>query len=346
MAGTIRGLRFLRSVFVDAFDRIAVRRSIRTSTLIEAGHGFKHSRGPVLSMHTRTLKIPNQLGVIELGTNSLKFHFQSPGDRQVETARVEWEIGFEIFLAKSISVPIQTRILSYVRKLIEDFDLLQAHRQKHEEGNSAHLPLTGIATGAFAHADNAEELFQLLYEEFNIKIQLLDSREEASLLVEGFRPIVQEYPAMLCDFGAGRLEVVYLCSSDHFLHEGFDIGAIKLQQLETLEGEDWDEAKMKKFLQAHLAGARVLPIDKAYATGGTVRAVAQMACSQDLTLAQIQLLSERTRRLGPPSGLSPFRRQHFYPALQLLEEFFKHFKISTLHYRSVGGGDVFMKNLL
>lgn len=296
-------------------------------------------------LDTPPLRIPRRLAVIELGTNSLKLHVQPGVADPITTARVEWEVGFDIFTAKRITLPVESQILRQLHDLLVDYDLLTPRTGAEGESGEDRLQLLGVATGAFRHAENLAELFGTLAERFSLRARLLDSHEEAALLAEGFRPHVQQFPAMLCDFGAGRLEVVYCAAPDQFLHEGFEVGAIRLLQLETLDGDTPDEEIARKYLQAHLAGARVLPIQRAHATGGTLRAIAQVACSQDLTREHLRRLSDNLRRFGPPRGLTPQRRRHFRMALILLEQFFEHFGIQTLHYRSVGGGEVFVRRL-
>src|SRR5437867_3929380 len=88
------------------------------------------------------------LGVLELGTNSLKLHLYSQELERFEPSRVEWEVGFEVYSAGRLSEDTIGEILEQVRQLL----------QQHGLGNRKDL--FGIATGVFPDAENSGELLE------------------------------------------------------------------------------------------------------------------------------------------------------------------------------------------
>ena len=167
----------------------------------------------------QTLKIPpisKMLGVLELGTNSLKLHPYSMDGEVHEPIRVEWEVGFEVYSKGRFSSSTIQNAVEQVKKILGD----------RRDGELEDV--FGVATGVFEDAENTSELLDQLDRDLDVPVRVLTGAEQARLLFLGFRERVSERPAMVFDLGCGRLEKVYLGGGNLYLHDSLPLGVILL----------------------------------------------------------------------------------------------------------------------
>lgn len=274
------------------------------------------------------------LGVVELGTNSLKLHLYSRDLDRFEPIRLEWEVGFEMY-SEGGRFPSATleAIVGGVRRL------LRAH------GLEGRDDLFGIATGAFREAENTDDLLGRLDRELSLPVRVLTGIEEARLLMQGFQATHPQQPTLLFDLGGGRLEMVFLGSCDRFLHETLPLGVIRIQQMASLGTGVLDEPAADRWIREQFREAKRLSSRRIYGTGGTVKALSRVAGAFELTRADLDRIGADVRREGAPAFLSRRRREIFLPGLMVVTHLLHHVGADVVAYHPVGIGEVLMENL-
>lgn len=269
------------------------------------------------------------LGVLELGTNSLKLHLS--GAAETEPLRREWDVGFEVFRARRISEETIEEAIAQARAALERQGI-----------DPAGTPVVGIATGAFREAENASDLLNALYQKTGIPVQVLSVEEEAHLLTEGVRDRILERPAMAFDLGGGALEVIHLGGNGGALRQNLRLGANWLYHLARFASGEWDERQAVKWIETVLLDARPFRMPAIHGTGGTVRAITQVAGTDSIDVESLRAIEERARKDGGPAELSPRRRLLFLPGVMIVRRLVEHVDARVLHYVPVDLGEVLL----
>jgi exopolyphosphatase/pppGpp-phosphohydrolase len=288
--------------------------------------------GPSLVTGSRSLS--GTLGVLELGTNSLKLHLSSADPDRFEPHRVEWDVGFEVYSSRNISEETIASTIAQVLGLFGEYGV-----------DPAKGPVFGIATGAFRDAENTPALLDRLYEEAGVPVRVLSLEEEASLLLEGAESLIRERPGIAFDLGGGSLEMVHLGSDGHSLRENLPVGAIRIFHLGTFASGNWDEGPAAQWIKKGFEKARAFQLPMVHGTGGTVKAIAQTAGSASIPMDTVRRIEETTRRQGAPGALSNRRRELFLPGLLVVRHLMEHVGAQTLQYTRVDLGEVLLSRL-
>lgn len=273
------------------------------------------------------------MAVLELGTNSLKLHLYRPEENRFWPYKREWEAGYDIWSVGSLSETGIEAILADVRELLDEHDL-----RDNEE-------LFGVATGALAEAENNGVLVQRLGRECAIPIRVLTGNEEANLLIHGFAEHLDKRPSVILDLGGGRLRTVVVGESWN-LTETLALGVIQVQQVGAFASEDWHQDTAERYILEQLKNAHRGPfLPDVYATGGTVKAISQVAGTPHLSLEILDEVEQSVRRNGVPDYLSARRRGIFMPGLLVLRHVLHHVGGERLHYHHFQLGDTLMEHL-
>ncbi|MGH9360468.1 MAG: Ppx/GppA phosphatase family protein, partial [Thermoanaerobaculia bacterium] len=242
---------------------------------------------------TTSARDTETIGVVELGTNSLKLHLHTDGGERCEPSRVEWDVGHQIDSTRGISKETIDGTMEQIGRLLRD------HR-----ADPSLDPIFSIATGAFRHAENTSALLDRLFRELGIPGRILTAEQEASLLAEGAGWKIRERPWMVFDLGGGALELVHMGANGTLLREDFPLGAIHIYRLGSLSRGVWDHHEAERRIVHTLQKARSFQLPTIHGTGGTVKAITQVAGRQEVLAEGVRELEERTRTEGPPRGLS------------------------------------------
>ena len=297
-------------------------------------HDLAHGSGSVaLSVETRlALTMSSTLGVLELGTNSLKLHVYRPGEDRFASYKHEWEAGFEIYSSGSVSDGTIEAILLDVRELLDDLSF------NPED-------LFGVATGAFVEAENSAQLLKRIDRELSIPVRVLTGNEEANLLIHGFGDLVKRRPLVILDLGGGRLKKVMVGESLNF-DESLDLGIIKVQQVGSFDASDWQEETAARYIREQLKSSRPGPFSPdVYATGGAVKAISQVAGTTTITRKVLNEVESVARENRFPESLSERRRRVFLAGLLVVRHVLDHVGGERIHYHHFRLGDTLMLHL-
>jgi exopolyphosphatase/pppGpp-phosphohydrolase len=274
------------------------------------------------------------LGVLELGTNSLKLHLCGQDRILPEPLRIEWEMGFEVYAMRCLSDASIQSATEQVRRLLD----------RCPTGGLEGV--FGVATGVFEEAENTAELLDRLDREFDIPVRVLAGPELSRLLALGFQDRVLDRPAMVFDLGCGRLERVFLGAGDgKFLHDSLPLGVLRVFHLASFDSGEWNEEAATRFIRENLRGAKSLALSRIHGTGGALRTVAQVAGTHELTREVLARVESETREHGPPRFLSPRRQAIFLPGVVILKHLLEHAGAERVTQHPVDLGTVLMDRL-
>ncbi len=275
------------------------------------------------------------LGVLELGTNSLKLH-RSKGDRErYQPVRSECEVGFDICSTGRLATDTMAEAIEHVARLLT--------RCEVEEVDT----IVGVATGVFGEVENLEEFLARLRREVGVPVRVLSPAEQAQLLYLGFADRVTERPAMVFDLGCGRLEVVYLGVGEgrRYLHDSLPLGVIRLHQVASLLSGVLDEESARRYIEVKLRDAKRFSVPSAHGTGGTIRVLAQVAQTPELTREVLERVEREIRINGPPQFFSPRRQSILLPGVFIVRRLLDHVDASVVHHHRVDLGVVLLERL-
>ncbi len=288
-----------------------------------------------LSIPATTPETGASLGILELGTNSLKLHLYEEALGRFEPFRVEWDLGLEACSTLVVSNEAVAAAVSQTQKLLAEHGVRIPTRS-----------IFGIATGAFRQAENTSILVDRLQTELGIQVWVLSDEDEASLLKDGAQNLIPSRPAMVFDLGGGSLDIVYFGKEHVWLRENLLLGVIHLHQMASRVTGAWDENEALRWIAAGLADARSFRLPEIHGTGGTVKAIAQVASVSPIPLSEIRRLEGLARKGGAQFELSERRRELFLPGLLVVRHLMEHVGAGTLHYTRIDLGEVLLGRLL
>ena len=287
-------------------------------------------------MGTSCVKPPDcatELGILELGTNSLKLHLVVPGEARPQALRTEWDLGLEVYSSGALSRASIDNALVLVRGLLRE-----------RAADPFRQLIFGIATGAFRDAENSAALMARLHDDLGVPVRILTTDQEALLLSEGSSRAVTERPGIAFDLGGGSLEIVYL-GNGMTLRETVPVGAIKLYHVASLCGGSWDEQQARQLLDQLLVKALPFRVPTVHGTGGTVKAIAEVYGSEQIPYAEIVRMEEQGRLHGAPRALTPRRREIFLPGLLVVRRLLAHVGATALCLMRLDLGEILIDRL-
>lgn len=278
------------------------------------------------------------LGILELGTNSVKLHLcGDEGPAPSEPLRAEWEIGYEICASGSYSEKGVNDALDVIAGLLDSgrIDSLGS--------------FFGVATGVFDEIEGADGFLAHVHERFGAPIRVLDGDEQARLLYLGFASGPHRRPALVFDLGCGRLEIVYLGvgAGARYLHESLPLGAILVQQMAARVSGQIDVDAVARYIDVKLRDTvKPLHTPVVHGTGGSVRAIARVVASDEVDLEALKRVEDDAIANGPPDGFSPRRQATFLPGVMMVRRLLEHVDARTLRHRRIDLGRVLIDRLM
>ncbi len=276
--------------------------------------------------------------ILELGSQSLKLHYQSPRSGVFRKARFSWDLGHEVYSNGSIS----QKTLRTALETIHDLRSRGFHPRN----------LLAIATGALRDARNRKVFIRQLEDKLGVEVRVISGQEEASLLAHGYLRSYKTLPALITDIGGGSLEIVYLGADRTILRDSLPLGAIRLHYLGLDELEDhdghsrWNEDLVTGFIRSHLEDASLLTAGEIYTTGGTGKAVWKVLGKTGFGVEDLEGLVDDMRRNGPPSGIKPDRARVFFPGVLVLLQLLVHSRARCMTYLKIPAGRIFLQRMV
>ncbi|MGQ9588973.1 MAG: Ppx/GppA phosphatase family protein [Planctomycetota bacterium] len=270
--------------------------------------------------------------LLECGSNSLKVHYRSPETGEYRGRKFGWRLGRDVYETGRASPKTAAEIIAILSELASEGFERDA--------------LLAIATEWLREAADRADVLGQLRDRLQLDVRVLSGREEASLLAEGYLRSGGALPASLLDLGGGSLQVVELSSEKTAVRDSLPLGAIRLWCLGKEEGKPWNRRFVEEHIEAQLENAAIPKSDRVTATGGTVRAAAQVLGKTRMAREEIEALLEDVASEGAPPALSPSRREVFLPGLLVLARILRAAEAKDLVYQPISVGRIFFERLL
>lgn len=215
-----------------------------------------------------------------------------------------------------------------------------------------------VATSAIREASNGEELIKKIFAQTQLRVDMIDDREEARLIHRAVSHEIElnKKKALLMDIGGGSVEVIYSRSSKIKDFIGLRLGTVRL--MEKYEGPYFGENYLRFLSRKVKLGLN--PLNHLVkevtsngncilvGTGGNVRALKKMAKEEFAAKDQSSLTREHLQRLisilfayeYPQRltrlGLRKDRADVILPAAVLIHEMMKKFDFSEIAIPQAG----------
>ncbi|GHB95564.1 Ppx/GppA phosphatase family protein [Cerasicoccus arenae] len=186
-----------------------------------------------------------RLGVIDIGSNSIKLLVAETGSTMAIHYETTWETRLGTTLGTS-DLPILTR--SAIQKACEAVQSLIAEAAGYnvEEFFVA-------ATSAVRDAVNREEFIDEIHQATGHRLKVLSGDEEAAYIAWGITtdPVLTQYQEFcLADLGGGSLELIHVRNREIVAKVSLPLGAIRLsQQLLADKGEPMKSVEMRRIVR-------------------------------------------------------------------------------------------------
>ncbi len=290
-----------------------------------------------------------RVGVIDLGTNSLRFDvYEFNGKKILRTHREKKmvRLGDGVFRTGMIPKEGFTRSITAFGRIRHLLDELKVKE------------VIAFGTSALRTARNSKEYVEAIKKNTGINIKVISGTEEGYLIARGILENIQipKSPAVLIDIGGGSTEVIVSNGKKIIEQHSFNLGANRLQQMffETIppvmkKGSLHPELAMRQYIRERLlnlsVGRNWSTVKFAVGSSGTIRSLARILKKigrGDKTIQRYELsalVSEMTTmtkaQLLALPGLEPKRADLILAGSILLEELMyamKLRKITTTDY--------------
>ncbi|HVR75010.1 MAG TPA: hypothetical protein VMT52_11785, partial [Planctomycetota bacterium] len=251
-------------------------------------------------------------GLLELGSNSLKFYLVTPapsGGHMLRTHKFPWTVAHDFFSTGSFSPSTLDAVLKTLHKV--------------EEVSEGVPPATmlAVATGVFRELPGITELGTRMKEETGIRLRVISGEDEAKLMAKCLPREESEASILLCDVGGATTEWAWIERGTGKAWGSLPLGAIRNQyRFRGIQGSPSYLGESVRRTDEVLSSLIVPPAGtRIMATGGTAKAAARVTGSDIVSLDELRILIETVLHEGPPPVLRPERQAVFLPGLVILE---------------------------
>jgi len=184
---------------------------------------------------------------IDIGSNAVRLLIKSiiPGDpsnsfTKVLMVRVPLRLGQEVFVTGKISTDKEKqliRLMKAFKHLIKIYDITDYRV---------------CATAAMREAKNSNSLVKEIRKETDLKIEIINGQEEASIIYESHfgDNLNKEQNYIFVDVGGGSTELSIVSNGELLKSKSYDIGTVRLLNNKVKEGEyerlNFDLAELKE----------------------------------------------------------------------------------------------------
>jgi len=278
------------------------------------------------------------IAAIDVGSNAMRLGIALRDDKGLPNIilrhREPVRLGHDAFTTGTLSEATQNEAIMAFQQFRRILD-------RHHVGR-----LRATATSAMRDSSNGSELVQRIYDETNIKLEVITGDEEAWLVHYSIanRVDLSNHFALLIDIGGGSVEVTLCDDGEVIASQSFKIGTVRLLEMlgsgedfNLLLGEYLDGARQK--IRAQIGKRKV---DLCVGTGGNCLSIGelgvQLGLSESSTLISRKQLKKLIKRLSKLTveerirdlGLRPDRADVILPAAMVLHEMMKLAKAKDL----------------
>lgn len=280
------------------------------------------------------------IAAIDLGSNALRAIIaRKNGDivEVIKSFREPLRLGEDVFRSGIIS---QDKMIKTEEAFIKLFHIFLEYNV---------TDVRAMATSAMRDSKNGQELAQKIAKSTGIQIETIEGTEEAQTIFKAVRAEIdlKKKTAILMDIGGGSTEIIILKNEEVLAVRSFDVGTVRLLNLNQKQLEETIEFELKlilEFIKEHLPKKPDLFIG----TGGNLRRIGKIRkkmlgkpTSQLATFGEINHMEEtilsmsyvdRIRRLE----LDQNRADVILPAIMLTHHLMQKLKMEKILLPHVG----------
>lgn len=287
-----------------------------------------------------------KLAAIDVGSNAIRLvisEYGSDGIVVLKKLRVPIRIGADVFDSGWIS----QKVLKQSARAFVNF------AQAIKKEKVAHI--RAVATSALRDAQNSKSFIEFMRRKSGIKLEIISGLEEGRLI---FKAVKREIPlekktALLIDIGGGSAEITATENGNLLDSQSFPMGTVRL--LENLRKRKLQESAIDEIVKEQLSAADSFlakiqshKYNFAIGTGGNLETLGKLKSQFypqtsvfNLKLKEIEAILKQIKRMSIEArirelGLRPDRADVIVPALTLLVEILKRFKIEVFLIPYVG----------
>lgn len=213
-----------------------------------------------------------RLGIVDLGTNSLRFDIYeidpSRNKKLLYRNKEMIRLGENLFITKKISRAAERRVLKTLSKVVK---IAEAHRTNK---------ICCYGTSPFREAVNAKGLLKKIQKITGLHIEVISGQREADLIAKGILKDVEPIkPTLLIDIGGGSTEFTLRENGSSKFSISIPFGSLKFQDIYLKDHPPSEEAiekmrrSIRKMLSVKLGSYRRKKNMNAIGSAGTIKAL-------------------------------------------------------------------------
>jgi exopolyphosphatase/guanosine-5'-triphosphate,3'-diphosphate pyrophosphatase len=271
-----------------------------------------------------------RVGIIDLGTNSVRFdvHSMAGKGKLLHREKLMIRLGQGVFLKGKMDNQAMERAVHALAHFRRVADSLRVRK------------IVAFGTSALREAQDSAELVNRVREETGIEIKIISGREEANLIAQGIltREKIPKGKFALVDIGGGSTEVSICRGKKAIDGESFALGTARLQQvfLKRSPPKPLSVQQLREYIGDQLQQKKNWPkVDKIIGSSGTIKALAKILDKKTFTLKDLSALVKKiqimdTSELLDLPGLEAKRVDMILAGAILLEEFLRKLKAKVV----------------
>lgn len=290
-----------------------------------------------------------RIGAIDVGSNAVRMCIGELNKSEIE-------------VLENFRVPIRLGEDSFSKGYIDDNnlrELLRAFVQFEKEFSKLKVKkYKAVATSALRDAKNKDRLIDLIYSTSQIKLDIIDGKEEAKLVHLGVSHIedLSKKRALLIDIGGGSVEFIISNNGRLAKFFSFNMGTVrligKLKKSDPIEYKKNIENDVRNFLKPLIKYKKYFQVDNTrklfIGTGGNIKALNKLSNTlfkgsdkEEVTSFELELLEkilfgfsleERIQKLDMRAD----RADVILPAVIMVREVLNEFGFSMIKAPDVG----------
>lgn len=242
-----------------------------------------------------------QFAAIDIGSNAVRLLIKSvvPGDpsdsfTKVLMVRVPLRLGQEAFVSGKISddkAKKLVRLMKAFKQLIKIYDITDYR---------------ACATAAMREAKNSKELVREIRKETDIKIDVINGQEEASIIYESHfaDALNKDLNYIYVDVGGGSTEISLLVGGELLESKSYDIGTVRLLN-NKVKSEEFDKLNMGMSELKEL-----YKINDIIGSGGNIiklNSLAKVRKNTKLSLQNLELLNDTLKQYSVDERITNYK---------------------------------------
>ncbi len=227
-----------------------------------------------------------RLAAIDIGSNAVRclisevdHHYARP--LKLKLLRIPLRLGMDTFTRGRISPKKRA-------DLIRTLQIYQLLMEVYEVED-----YRACATSAVRDAANATEIVTEIRELTGIQIEVIDGKEEASIVFETHisQHLNPDRSYLYIDVGGGSTDVTLFPRGDRKVYNSFNIGTVRLM-MNKVDPAEWE--RLRQWLASHTGGEKLIGVG----SGGNINTIFQLSRRKSGALLSYEFISGFCREIN------------------------------------------------